>query len=126
MDKLLEDYETLQDNDPLTAYSLMKRASALLSNYETQAAHLEKWSGKVKTLAQSIESETILNAGGSISKGERMAACSDQVIKGWNSYYSVRERLGKTQAVINNLNRIYWVCQLVWKSAKDKEQREKY
>jgi hypothetical protein len=99
MKSLIEGYKNLQDNDPLTAYSLMKRASALLATQETQEVELDKRLNIVKGLAESIESQVILDAGGSISKGERVAQNSSIVINAWNDYHSAKALHRQIEAI---------------------------
>ena len=111
---LFAEYDALQDNDPETAFQLMKQASVLLGTEETKEAELDKYCNKLKTLAEAVEAEKCLDYAGSVAKGEKYAACEDSVMKAWEAYHNAKQMQGETVALIKYLYRVYYDCKELW------------
>lgn len=114
---LIEDYRDLQDNDPLTAYTIMKDASAILGTLETKLKKSSAELGRYKTLAEAMENEIAVEAmsnGDSATKAEKVAKAHEDRIHAWNDYHDANKSIGELDALVSYMWRIYYDCKAVW------------
>ena len=122
---LKDEYAELEDNDPNSAYSIMKKASALLEYFETEEAETDKELNIKKTNAESLESQVALKESpNNVSKGEKLASCNNEVMYEWNEYYTAKCTHGRLIAIIKFLWRVYYDSQNVWKNSSQIQRRD--
>jgi len=121
--KLKQEYEeTFDMDDPVTAFGLMKMASAVAEFLEVQEKKYNRIASELEKRAECIESEVSAANGKSVAEGKRFAATDKKVIDAWNEFFKAVETAGKMSAYARHSLRIYYDSKRVYENGEKKER----
>lgn len=120
-------YDHLADNDPSTAWKIMKAASGELEYFESLVAEAEKIVIETEKLAKGTEAQTSYGIDSNhVSKGERQAKFHPDTLRAWNEYAMAVKIKGLLSAQARNLNRIYFDCKTIVEIGNSKSRGGRY
>jgi len=117
------EYENLKDNDPLSAFALMKKASTNKEYLDSQVALWNKFTIEAEKQAKAIEAEVateIKKCGRGIKEAELEAKSNEKVKNAWDRYFDYIEIRDKLTAQTEFLGRVYFDAKDCWETANEK------
>lgn len=121
--EIVDGYRELQDNDPVTAYELMKRSAIEKEYFDTLVADATKDMIDAERDAKCVEARACdgyRQSGKTVKDAENMASYDSQTVKAWKVYSMCRRVRDSLQAQAGMLERIYFDCKNVFDSAYKK------
>lgn len=105
---LVLDYKDLQDNDPTTAFDLMKKASSLLASIDSLVARTSGTAILQEKIAKATHAKKSCAMSIKPTEGERQAAKDEEVLSEWANLSMVVNIQKQLEALARHLNRIYF------------------
>ena len=112
--KLVVEYDNLFDNDPTTAFGVMKRASSLMASYEGLAARANKVLVAQEKNAKFTHARKSCELSNKPTEGERKAAAEESVLLAWEEYTTAISLLKMLEGIVRHLGRIYFDSKSVY------------
>lgn len=112
--KLTANYDSMADNDPMTAFGLMKTASNLQASYDTLTGKVTKLVLLQEKYARFIQSKKSCELATKPTEGERQASRSPEVLEEWSTYAMVVSMQKQLEGICRHLNRIYYDSKSVY------------
>lgn len=120
----------LTDNDPLSAFALLKRASAEKEYLDTQLAELNKILFDTEKAAKGVEARvanSFRQDGKGVGDAEKLATYHHDTTSSWSEYSSIRKVRDELSAMSHFLERVYFDCKLIHEiGVRNFDKRQKY
>ena len=122
-DELKTEYLNLFDvDDPITAFGLMKKASAICEYLESQYAKYTRLALEAQKQAEALEAKTSIGNGKSVAEGKRFAEQDESVLEAWRQFDLATEKAATINAQARHTLRIYYDTKRVWELGEKKER----
>lgn len=122
-DELKSEYLELFDvDDPVLAFGLMKKASAICEYLESQHAKYVRLALEMEKQAEALEARTSIGNGKSVAEGKRFAEQDPLVVEAWRQFQIATEKASTINAQARHTLRIYYDTKRVWELGEKKER----
>lgn len=122
-DELKSEYLELFDvDDPVTAFGLMKKASAICEYLESQYAKYNRLALEAEKQAEATEARVSIGNGKSVAEGKRFAEQDSSVIEAWRQFHIATETAAVINSQARHTLRIYYDTKRVWELGEKKER----
>lgn len=122
-EELKQEYLNLFDvDDPVTAFGLMRKASAVCEYLESQHAKYTRYALEAEKQAEALEAKVSIGNGKSVAEGKRFAEQDPTVVEAWRQYTIAMEKASTINAQARHTLRIYYDTKRVWELGEKKER----
>lgn len=126
-----DDYNNhFTDNDPYTAFAILKRSSAEKEYLDTQLAELNKMLFDTEKYAKGVEAKVSHEyriEGKGVSDAEKLAIYHEATRQAWTEYSTIRKVRDEFVAMTNFLERVYFDCKTQYElGMRNLDKRQKY
>ena len=118
--QIAEDYDALAENDPVTAYNIMKRASSIKEYLDEQLATFVKEVIVLEKEAKGTEAKVSCELSSKPTDGARKALCDSRVLQAWATYARAVEMRDKLRAMSEFMERVYFDSKACYSRAEGK------
>ena len=121
--RLVGEYKELQDNDPVTAFGLMIRASAEKEYFDSLVADAVKEVIDAERHAKPVTAQVSVELSPKPTEGARRAEYNEQVVAAWQAYAQARCIKDKMAAHSSMLERIYFDTKMIYEKQSNKKAK---
>lgn len=120
----------LTDNDPLSAFTLLKKASAEKEYLDTQLSEFNKILFDAEKTAKGIEARvanSFRQDGKGVGDAEKLAIYHSDTVSSWSDYSTIRKVRDDISAMSHFLERVYFDCKTQYElGLRNLDKRQKY
>ena len=121
--RLVGEYKELQDNDPVTAFGLMIRASAEKEYFDSLVADAVKEVIDAERHAKAVNAQVSVELSPKPTEGARKAEYDERVVAAWQAYAQARCIKDKMAAHASMLERIYFDTKMIYEKQSNKKAK---